>query len=330
MEEFKPIELQQARDFSRKINSTFEFLRQNYKALLKAILFIAGPPVLVGSLLIGSFMSDFFSLTMNSQTQGNPEAISNYFLSVNFWLQLILMLVLVFISFIITIATINCYIILYKEKLTNKIEVSEVWNRVRLLFWPYIGTTFLFFLAFIIVYVLLLIPVFVLGDMSGILVMFIGIPVVICGLIYLFISSSLTYFVQAYEKKNFFDSINRSFRLINNGKWWSTFGLLFILQLITGITSYIFLIPYYVIIFTSSLHSAQTGSPFEFSDTMGIIILICFTLYYLAQMLLYSLPHVGIAFQYFNLVELKEARGLMSQIETLGQPDSGPRPEEHF
>ncbi|MCW5912113.1 MAG: hypothetical protein KIT62_13655 [Cyclobacteriaceae bacterium] len=330
MEEFKAIELQQARDFSKKMNVTFEFLRQNFKALIRAILYIAGPPVLVGSLLIGSFMSDFFSLTLASQTSGNPEAAANYFLSVNFWLQLILMIILLFASYIITLACINSYIILYKEKLTNKIEVKEVWNRVRQLFGPYLGTTILFFLAFILVYIFLLIPVFIFGSLSSVLVAFVGIPVVICGLAYLAISSSLTFFIQAYERKNFFDSLARSFRLVNNGKWWSTFGLILILQLITGTVSYIFLIPYYVIVFTASLHTAQTGSPFEFSETMSIIILVCFTLYYMAQMLLYSLPNTGIAFQYFNLVELKEARGLMSQIETLGQNDSAPRPEEHF
>lgn len=47
-------------------------------------------------------------------------------------------------------------------------------------------------------------------------------------------------------------------------------------------------------------------STFELSETMGLIILVCFTLYYMAQMLLYSLPHLGVAFQYFNLVELKK------------------------
>jgi hypothetical protein len=48
-------------------------------------------------------------------------------------------------------------------------------------------------------------------------------------------------------------------------------------------------------------------------------------------MLLYALPNIGIAFQYFNLVELKEARGLMNQIENLGQaPTDTHRPEEHF
>lgn len=64
---------------------------------------------------------------------------------------------------------------------------------------------------------------------------------------------------------------------------------------------------------------------------MRITTIVCFTLYYLAQLLLYALPHVGIAFQYFNLVELKEAKGLMGEINTFGQakPDEA-RPQEQF
>ena len=51
----------------------------------------------------------------------------------------------------------------------------------------------------------------------------------------------------------------------------------------------------------------------------------------MAQLLMYALPNVGIAFQYFNLVELKEAKGLMGQIENLGQSTASEnRPEEHF
>ncbi|MBN8577023.1 MAG: hypothetical protein J0L66_08755 [Cytophagales bacterium] len=329
MEDFRPIELQQARDFSRKLNATFEFIRQNFKSLGKAILYIAGPSVLVGSLLIGSFMGEFLGMAQRIQSSGSPEDMANYFLSVSFWLQLILMFVFLFISYVITIATINSYVILYDEKKTNKIEVAEVWNRVRLAFWTYLGTTILFFIALVVVYIILLIPVFILASISPFLVFF-GIIIVLGGLFFLVISSALTYFVQLYEKKNFFDAIIRSFKLVNNGKWWSTFGLLFILQLIVGISSYIFLIPYYVIIITSSLHSVQSASPMEFSDTLQIVAVVCFTLYYMAQLLLYSLPNVGIAFQYFNLVELKEARGLMSQINTLGQADTGTRPEEHF
>jgi hypothetical protein len=69
----------------------------------------------------------------------------------------------------------------------------------------------------------------------------------------------------------------------------------------------------------------------EFSDSMKIWTMVLFTLYYMAQMLLYALPNIGIAFQYFNLVELKEARGLMNQIKNLGQDNATEsRPEEHY
>lgn len=47
-------------------------------------------------------------------------------------------------------------------------------------------------------------------------------------------------------------------------------------------------------------------------------------------MLLYSLPNLGIAFQYFNLVELKEARGLMDKIESMGKETPLTKSEEHY
>jgi hypothetical protein len=283
--------------------------------------------VLVGSVMAGSFMGEFFNF--GRMAQGNPDAFSDYFLSVSFWIQMMLMFVFLTVSFVVSIATINCYLLIYDEKKTNKIEVSEVWERVRNVFWSYLGTSILFFFLFIIAYILLLIPVFILADISGVLLFF-GIFFIVGGIIYLLFSSSLTYFIQVHEKKNFFDALSRSFRLVS-GKWWSTFGLIVILYLIMMTVSYVFIIPYYVVLFANTLHSASAGSELEFSSSFKLWTILFFTLYYMAQMLMYSLPNVGIAFQYFNLVELKEAKGLMTEIENLGQtspPDN--RPEEHY
>ncbi len=328
MEEFKAIEFQRARDFSRKLNATFEFIRQNFKPLGKSILLIAGPPVLVGSVMAGSFMGEFFNF--GRLAQSNPDAISEYFLSVSFWVQLLLMFVFLTVSFVVAIATINCYLLIYDNRKTNQIEVSEVWGRVRNVFWSYLGTSMLFFILFIIAYVILLIPVFILADISGVFVFF-GILFIIGGIVFLVFSSSLTYFIQSYEKKNFVEAVLRSFRLVNNGKWWSTFGLITILYLIMMTVSYVFIIPYYVVLFANTLHSASAGTEPELSSSFKIWTMVFFTLYYMAQMLMYALPNVGIAFQYFNLVELKEAKGLMNQIENLGQPTAqNNRPEEHF
>ena len=129
MENFKIIEFHKTRDFSNKLNTTFAFVKQNFKALSKSILYIAGPPVLVASLLLSTFMADFFKLVLGAA--GNPEAFQNYFLSVNFWLQMVLMFVFMMVSYVAIIATTNNYLILYNEQKSNAIDVNDVWVRVR-------------------------------------------------------------------------------------------------------------------------------------------------------------------------------------------------------
>jgi hypothetical protein len=74
---------------------------------------------------------------------------------------------------------------------------------------------------------------------------------VFCTVVYLIVSVSLTYIVRAYEKKGFFDAIGRSFRLVRD-KWWSTFGLIFVLYIVMMTISYIFLIPWYVAMFATA------------------------------------------------------------------------------
>jgi hypothetical protein len=327
MENFNLIEYHHTRDFSRKMNATFEFIRQNFKSLGKSILVIAGPPVIVASLIIATFLGEFFDLMKAAATNsGNAEVFETYFMSVNFWLQTLLMLVLFLLSSIMSIATINNYIILYEEKRTNNIDVVEVWRRVRETFWMYFGTTLVFFLLAIAAYIVLLMPVGILAVISPLLV-FLGMMAMVCAVVYLVVSVSLTYIVRAYEKKGFFDAVMRSFGLVRD-KWWSTFGLIFVLYIVMMTISYIFLIPWYVTMAATALHSTST----EMLDqsTMAWSTIVLFTLYYLAQMVLGALPNIGIAFQYFNLVELKEAKGLLGRIDTLGQTQPQSTSDEQY
>ena len=95
--------------------------------------------------------------------------------------------------------------------------------------------------------------------------------------------------------------------------------------------SYIFLIPAYAMMFISAFHSVEAGAAPEPGGILQIVMVVFFTLYYFLQLTLYALPNVGVAFQYFNLVEMKEARGLMKQIDSLG--DNSPTsvgPQEHY
>lgn len=330
MENFNFIEFHRTRDFSRKLNATFEFIKQNFKSLGKSILFIAGPPVLVASLLMGSLMSRFNVFATGAATNsGQFDGMQNYFMSVSFWLEIVLMLFFYTLSSVMNVATVNNYLLLYGEKRTNKIEVSEVWDRVRATFWMYFRSMFLFMLLLIAAYIVLLIPMFILAELSPFLII-IGFIFFFCGIIYLLFGASLTFIIRAYEKNGFFEAVVRSFKLVKD-KWWSTFGLVTVLYLIMLVVSYIFIMPWYVVSAASALHSTSTNTLGESSSSWQLITVIVFTLYYLIQMILAALPNIGVAFQYFNLVELKEAKGLMTQIETLGQPSGqAPSQDEHY
>jgi hypothetical protein len=174
-------------------------------------------------------------------------------------------------------------------------------------------------------------PLVLFARISGVLTFFGGIAV-FCVFFYLIFSSALTLFVQAYEEVGFFEALARSFRLVQ-GKWWSTFGLIMVLGFIVVIASYFFMIPYYAVTLPAMMHSVSSKTA-ETSSSLTLISSIALGFYSIAQTLLSVLPHIGIAFQYFNLVELKESRGLLTEIETFGQAtptkEEEAAPEEDF
>jgi len=282
----------------------------------------------MGSLLMGSFIGDFFNFSQSSYT-GSSEAMEKYFLSLNFWLQIIFALVFLLVSGVASMATINNYIILYGEKKSNQIEINEVWERVKSTFWMYLGTMLFFAILFILAYMLMLIPMVLLSTISPFLIVF-GVIGIIVVLFYLIFGASLTFFIRAYEKSGFFPALSRSFNLVR-GKWWSTFGLIMVLSLIVSTLSYLFIMPWYITTIISAMHNVSTDIFQEPSFKWKLFTILSFAVYYLSQMVLSAIPNIGIALQYFNLVELKEAKGLMNEIESLGKPlDSSTERKEDF
>jgi hypothetical protein len=327
MENIEIINLHRARNFSRKMNATFEFLKQNFKPLFKSLVYIAGPSILIVCVLMGSVIGDMFKLFVSAVS--NDDVIENYFTSPLFWAQVVLVILFIFVGTVMTLSTMNNYIILYDEKKTNKIEVSEVWERVRSSFWMYVGTTVLFYLVMMMILGVLMIPMIFFAMASPVL-SFLGMLIFYAGLIYFFIGSSLTFFIRSYEGKGFVQAMVRSFKLIKDN-WWSTFGLLMIINFVMSSIAGVLIIPYYIVLIMEVLHKTEVGGgATSFSDGFQWATIIFFTFYYAINLMLHSIPNIGIAFQYFNLVELKEARGLITEIESFGQVAKTSETEEHY
>jgi hypothetical protein len=275
----------QARDFSEKLNDTFTFLRQNFRNLSLSLLFIAGPFTLIGGIFMGLHQSKLFSAfgregMSRSNPMGQFEVMGmEYFLGVLFsWIALTVVAIIV-----------AEYIRLYNEDKTDNYQWQDVL--------PKLKSGFL--------------SIFLFGLGYAVIVMLASMLFLIPG-IYMAGALSLLIYVKVYEEKGFFQAVSRCLDLIK-GNWWATFGLLLVLGLIQGMASFIFQIPAFI----ASIMNLQ-GIGTETSDGNNIFLIAATVLSTAGTQLLYAITLVGLCFQYFNLVEEKDATGLLGRIDSIG------------
>lgn len=272
------IEFQRYRDFGQIINATFEFLRENFKQLAKAVIYLVGPFVLLTGIFGGLYQKDLFSFT------STVKSLSEFGIAFGLYIFFAILTSLVLVS------TVYSYILLYLKRQDDiPIEVDEVWLMVK--------SKTLKILLFSIGY--------------GLVTVFATILLIIPG-IYVSVSLMIIYIVGLNEDKGFFDSMSRSFFLIKN-KWWFTFGLLLVLSLIQGFLGFLFQIPQYIAMFVVAFNSAEGNATSSTTEIIFIVTTIISSL----NFIFYSISLIGIAFHYFSLVEQKEAKGLLDKIESI-------------
>ena len=94
--------------------------------------------------------------------------------------------------------------------------------------------------------------------------------------------------------------------------------MLMILYMIVTFVSYFMIIGWSLASVAVAFHDADKASTDEAMGSFKVVTIVFFSLYYLVQMILYCLPNIGLAFQYFNLVERKEAKSLINEIQNIG------------
>jgi hypothetical protein len=310
------IEFRRQRDFGDKISATFDFLRINFRSILRSVVLIAGPIILIGiglGVIFGSRIAENWNTIFNDGFKSEPLVFGS----------LILGGVLYFLFIYTTIiAVIYSYIQLY-------LQDTDLINDTQTVF-EYTKTNFLNIVKITLGTIFLVLVVY--GIFAGILVavfagtsgggaasagimilafMFIFFPILIYGVIAL----SFVPFICIIEEKGFFASISRSFYLIKN-HWWNTFGYILVIGLIQTFMSYIFQIP--LLFYSSAFPLVSLGEKdSSFIYTAGYIIL--FLIYLFGSQILNIFNLTAVAFQYFNIVEIKEGVGLQQRIHKVGE-----------
>lgn len=283
-----PIVLLQQRDFGQKINVTFEFVIQNFKPLMLALLYIAGPPALIGGFFMGSYQSNILGIQKEIL---NGSSGSDFPFSIIYEMGGSVLILTVFLGIASVAASLvtNAYMLEY-EKGNRNITPEIVWHRLK----DYIGKGIGYSI--------------VMAIFTVIATLFFIIPGIYVG-----VTLSLMYIVMMRENLDLGDTFRRCFYLIQD-KWWSTFGLLIIVGIISGIIGYVFQIPT-LLVTLSSFFQIGDGMNDIWMTISGVIATV-------GSVLVRSLVLVAVVFQYYNLVERREGSGIISAIDNIGKPDS--------
>jgi hypothetical protein len=292
---------------------SFLFIRHHVKGMMLGMLFIAGPFVLVGSVIPILVFSRFTGVKAGTDLSG-PIAGGDNWLS-NAGASMVVNVLALMLGVVMAIGVIYEYILLYyrQEDGADRIETGDIWQAIRNDFWRLLGVIFgltllLGFGSFCLNFVAIL-----LGTPLGPFGVVLLLGAVFFLEIYLAVPTMLVVVISLHERIGLFQALTRAFYLVK-GYWWQTFGLVLICVLMQYALLILCMVPFMIIGFSTEMFS-QMGTSLESTVAFAIGISIAITLIITLSCCLFLTVST---FQYFSLVERKEAVGLLQRIESMG------------
>jgi hypothetical protein len=324
-------EFRRERDFGSKISATFDFLSSQFKPFVKCLAYFALPGALLMGIGLALFMGKatgfYATLLQTSRTGANTMGSYDPLAMYRGWggVGLALTALGSLVTFMLLSSTIYSYLrVRLNLTAADTVQPRQVWDWMR----PRLGRMLLaclLLLGLSLVMMMVFGLVFagiaaVGGAASAVLFVF----VLYGAMIWLMVGLALYFPVLWLEDLGPMAALARSFYLIK-GKWWSTFGLGFVMVIIQSMISYIFAIPMYGLMALNVFQLTKTGAEHDTSLLMQAATL----LYSGSAVLLLSLPLLAMGFQYFNLAERRDSIGARQQLALLGQT-AAPETTSHF
>ena len=277
------INFREERDLGQKINATFSFIRKNLKSIAWNLLLIVVPFALLGGIFSG--ISQYRMLTVNRDyTQFNSWGAFDFAKQITSF-HYVLSLFFIVVSFVLVSLLVCAYIVEYMDNDGN-VEPAALRERIKSNFFSVFFSTFGVFLLVMLGMVILVVP---------------G--------IYLSVAFSLYIIVMVREEVGFVEGLERCVALVK-GNWWSTFGLIMVIGIIQYVFQFITSAPTLIlnVLFVAKIPGGDNQVLLIAANSLSVI----------GAILFYSLSIIAIAFQYFNLVEVKEGVGYIAMADQIG------------
>lgn len=297
------------RKFIDKFSATFQFLKQNAWPFLKAQLFITAPVLILISILMNEASGGLIAVISDARN-----------INANDLVDLVGMYGLTLLSLLVTTTLIPSvtygYMIQRQTKEPKDITLGSIMDGFSGRFFNILGYFFLVTLGISLLSVGIGFLSSVLADSVGLIILvftFVSGFIVFVMSIVLFLGAPAI----AFEQGNPIDAFGRAFSLAR-GKWLSTFGLVLSVGIIGLIISMLFAMPRSLTFGIEAFLTNAGDSTLNQMDKAMVntplsILFSC--LESLGTICLYSLVYIALAFQYFNLVERKESKGLIERID---------------
>jgi hypothetical protein len=294
MQHNAPVVFRQVRDFGQIINDTFNFLKQNWRPLGRAIAIICLPAAVIAGFLMGKTLGD---MQLWLQDISGGGAVGDPFNSVMANMGLIILGYGLFaIAYFVLVAIVHEYLRAYHLGEHHGITPGELWDRAKGQIGTYFGVTFLSGLLIIIGFMMCFLPGFY--------------PLTVLALVQV---------CHAMERTSVGGSLTRSNNLVMH-QFWPTLGLVIVIYLINWVLNTAITLPFSIAGAMFELNKAGVigdgeGLPFWY----GIFMALQTSVQLMVSMLLYPVVATAMCLKYFTLVEEHEGAGLQERIQGFDQ-----------
>ncbi len=280
------IQLRKIRDFSEVLSDTFQFIRQEWKPLLRAFFLISGIFLLALAIVNGLYQKNSFSYFGNFDTDRDPDPMMIF--RNMFGITYFIMLFLVLVAFSAMNTVVAAYMKLYESGVSAP-SVPQVLD----VFKKYIFQAILYNIPIFLLVLLGLIMCFAPG-------------------VYLGTVLSPFIFVVVNEDLSFGDAFGRCFTIIKD-KFWPSLGIYIIMYLIVAFSAGIIGL---LVGGVAGIISYFTTH--DISSSVGVASSILNIFSYIFYVALF----VATGFQYHSLAEKTDGTGIARRIEDIGSSEN--------
>ncbi|WP_071147148.1 hypothetical protein [Bacteroides ihuae] len=298
------------RNFGEKMNASFDFIKENWKPILKYTTYLLLPLCLLQALSLNGLMSGTLNMASLQQNPGVAPGLASF--GIMFFVSYGAMLLCAMIGGVLISSLLYALVQLYNSREERLVGITMKELKAPLM--HNIKRSFILILVLIPITIGAFALIAVLGSLMPFLLIFL-----IPGFIAFMIPIMLLPSIYLFEKEGVWAAFTKTFRL-GFATWGGIFAIVFVMGIIAGILQGITMTPWYVATIVKYMFTlSDPGSAVGVSPLYNLLVYLLAILQSFGTYLAMTFTLVGLAYQYAHANEVVGNVSVESDIEQFEQ-----------